>query len=229
MTEPTNNEPLLTSQDIWQLFRETDRKFQATERLLKQQALDADRRAKEADRRAEEREQEAKRRAEEREQEAKRRFKEMEQLLKEQTKKMGEMNNRLGEFVESIVKPGVARLFRERNIPIHKTYPDVEAENVELGLATQIDFLVINNDCCALIEVKSKLSVDDVNDHIERMEKFKLLFPEYADKKAYAAVAAMIIPDDVAKYAYRKGFFVIAQNGESLIFLNDTKFKPKAW
>jgi hypothetical protein len=204
MTEPTTNEPVLTSQDIWQLFRETDR-------LLKQQALEAEHRA------------------EEREQEAKRRFKEMEQFLKEQTKKMGEMNNRLGEFVESIVKPGVARLFRERNIPIHKTYPDVEAENVELGLATQIDFLVINNECCALIEVKSKLSVDDVNDHIERMEKFKLLFPEYADKKAYAAVAAMIIPDDVAKYAYRKGFFVIAQNGESLIFLNDTKFQPKAW
>jgi len=162
-------------------------------------------------------------------QESDRRFQELERLLKEQTKKMGEMNNRLGEFVESIVQPGIVRLFQERNIPIHKIYPNVSAENEELGLATEIDFLVVNNDRCALVEVKSKLNIDDVNDHIERMGKFKPLFPEYADKKAYAAVAAMIIPKDVAKYAYRKGFFVIAQKGDNIEFLNDKQFKPKAW
>jgi hypothetical protein len=126
-----------------------------------------------------------------------------------------------------MVKPGIARLFQERDIPIHKTYQDVEAEKD--GLATEIDFLIINSDSCALVEVKSKLDVEDINVHLERMDKFKRLFPEYADKKAYGAVAAMVIPKDVAKYAYRKGFFVIAQKGDNIEFLNDLQFKPKAW
>jgi hypothetical protein len=96
-------------------------------------------------------------------------------------------------------------------------------------LAAQIDLLVLNGDSCVVVEIKSSLSVDDVNEHLEHMEKFKPLFPEYADKKAYGAVAAMVIPDDVAKYAYCKGFFVIAQKGDMAVILNDGKFRPAAW
>jgi hypothetical protein len=188
--------PAPTLEEVWRLFRETDRKFQETDRQFK---------------------------------ETDRQFKETDRKFQETNKKIGELGNRIGDFVEGLVKPSVERLFQERGIPVHKTSSDVSADNPELGLATQIDLLVINGEVCALIEVKSKLSVDDVNEHIERMEKFKPLFPEYADKKAYGAVAAMVIPDDVAKYAYRKGFFVIAQKGEMAVILNDDKFKPVAW
>lgn len=78
-------------------------------------------------------------------------------------------------------------------------------------------------------EVKSYLDRDSVNEHIERMGKFKTAFPLYADNKVYGAVAAMVIPDNVAKYAYRQGLFVIAQKGNTAIFLNDMKFHPKVW
>ncbi len=121
------------------------------------------------------------------------------------------------------------RLFQERGILVHKVFNDVTAENIELNLATQIDLLALNVEICALIEVKSKFSIDDVNEHLQRMEKFKPLFPEYADKQAVGAIAAMVMPDDVAKYAYRKGFFVLAQQGESVVILNDKKFRPTAW
>jgi hypothetical protein len=43
------------------------------------------------------------------------------------------------------------------------------------------------------------------------------------------AVAAFVIPPDVASYAYRRGLFVIAQSGKDLVILNDSKFQPKAW
>jgi hypothetical protein len=33
----------------------------------------------------------------------------------------------------------------------------------------------------------------------------------------------------VARYAYRNGLFVIAQSGQNLVILNDSKFQPKAW
>jgi hypothetical protein len=43
------------------------------------------------------------------------------------------------------------------------------------------------------------------------------------------AVAGMVVPDDVAKYAYRRGFFVLAQNGDSILIRNDAKFNPTQW
>jgi hypothetical protein len=230
MSTIIHNDPAPTLDDVWRLIRETDRQ-------LREQS-------QEADRRFQEQAQEADRRFQEQAQEADRRFQETERLLKEQSretdrylkeisketdKKIARLGNRLGEFVEGLIKPAVVRLFQTRGIPVHKVYSDVSANNPELGLATQIDLLVVNKKVCALIEVKSKLSVDDVNEHLERMNKFKPLFSEYADKQAYGAVAAMVTPEEVAKYAYHKGFFVIAQQGETVAILNDANFKPLAW
>jgi hypothetical protein len=223
----TPNQPAPTLEEIWQLFRETDRKFQETDKKFQETREQFRENARHAQERFQNLERHAQERFENLERHAQERFENLERLIKIQNTKMGEINNRLGEFVESMVKPGIARLFQERDIPIHKTYQDVEAEKD--GLATEIDFLIINSDSCALVEVKSKLDVEDINVHLERMDKFKRLFPEYADKKAYGAVAAMVIPKDVAKYAYRKGFFVIAQKGDNIEFLNDLQFKPKAW
>ncbi len=43
------------------------------------------------------------------------------------------------------------------------------------------------------------------------------------------AVAAMVIPENVAKYSYKQGLFVIAQTGEIMTILNDEKFHPKVF
>ena len=47
--------------------------------------------------------------------------------------------------------------------------------------------------------------------------------------KLMGAVAAMVIPDNVGKYAYKKGLFVLCQKGDSMVILNDAKFEPKVW
>ncbi len=222
------DQPAPTLEEVWRLFREnaeqqkeTDRQLQEAIREMRQQSKETDLMFQETDRQFKETDRQFK--------ETDRQFKETDRKLQESGKKIGELGNRLGEFVEGLIKPSVTRLFQERGIAVHKTASDINANNPELDLAMQIDLFVINSDACALIEVKSKLSLDDVNEHIERMGKFKPLYPEYADKKVYGAVAAMIIPDNIAKYAYRQGFFIITQSGESAVMLNDAAFRPKAW
>jgi hypothetical protein len=226
-------DPAPTLSDVWRLFRETDRKFQETERLLKAQSLETDRKFQETERLLKEQAEEMRYLLKEQSQATERQLKEYaraaEQRAKVLDKQLGELGNRLGEFVEGLVAPGAVRLFQARGIPVNGLNRDMERSNEALGLATQIDLFAINGDCCVVIEVKSKLKIDDVNEHLERMEKFKSLFPEYADKKAFGAVAAMVIPKEVAKYAYRQGFFVITQQGESVVMLNDDKFVPAAW
>jgi hypothetical protein len=56
--------------------------------------------------------------------------------------------------------------------------------------------------------VKSKLTQADVDEHLERLVKFKRMMPRYADGRAMGAVAAMVGPRAVACYAYRQGLFV---------------------
>ncbi|CAN2042769.1 hypothetical protein GMMP15_910040 [Candidatus Magnetomoraceae bacterium gMMP-15] len=75
----------------------------------------------------------------------------------------------------------------------------------------------------------STLSVDNVNDHLERLKKFKHFFPEYINKKVVGAVAGIVVDEGVDRFAYRKGLFIIAQSGKSVEILNDYKFKPKQW
>jgi hypothetical protein len=212
------NDPAPTLEDIWRLFRETSEQMKETDRLIQDNARAAEQRSKELDHKFQETDRKF--------QEMVKENREMEQVLRQQ---IGQLGNRLGEFVQGMIKPAAVRLFKERGIEVHKVNPNVEVSNPHLNLAMEIDLLVVNGDCCVLIEVKSNLSMDDVNEHLERMTKFKPLFPEYADKKALGAVAGMIIAENVAKYAYRKGFFVIGQRGDAAVILNDDKFQPTAW
>ena len=191
-----------TADDVWRLLgelveaqKETERRFQETERLLKEQSQETER------------------------------------LLKEQSqrvdKQLGKLGNRLGEFVEWQIRPAAVRLFQERGIDVHELYSGVSAQRPEGGI--EIDLLVVNNTEAVLIEVKSKLTQSDVDEHIERLEKFKRLMPRYQNLKALGAVAGMVVPKDIALYAYRQGLFVIAQSGENVVILNDAQFQPKSW
>ena len=79
------------------------------------------------------------------------------------------------------------------------------------------------------ITARSTLTVEDVNEHIEILKKFKILFPEYADRKVIGAVGGIVIDEKSDAYAYRQGLFVITQSGDTVTILNDKKFKPKEW
>jgi hypothetical protein len=204
--------PQPTYDDILRLFQETDRRLKDTERLLKEQSQGADRRMQEADLRM---------------QEADRRREETDRQIQQVSRQIGKLGNRLGEFVEWQVRPAAIRLLQERNIEVHELASEVSVQRDGEGL--EIDLLAINTSQAVLIEVKSKLSQTDVDEHLERLAKFKRLMPRYQDVSALGAVAAMVIPTDVARYAYRQGLFVIAQSGDHLVILNDPAFVPKAW
>jgi len=202
-------------QEIKERFAQSDHRLQETERLLKENAQETDHRF-----------QETERLLKENAQETDRRFRETERLLKEQSKKtdeqIGRLGNRLGEFVEWQVRPAVVRLFQERGIDVHEFLPDVSVKRATGGI--QIDLLVVNETEAILVEVKSKLSQTDVDEHLERLGKFKELMPRYGDVNALGAVAGMIVPEHIASYAYRKGFYVLAQSGENVVIFNDNKF-----
>ena len=140
---------------------------------------------------------------------------------------LGRLGNKLGDFIEEMVYPAAVRLFKDRGIEVHEVHRNVSAHRN--GEVIEVDLLVINDTVAVAIECKSTLGIDDVNEHLERLDKLKRVLPSNANKQVMGAVTGMIIPDNVAQYAYKKGLFVIGQTGNQLVVRNDAKFKAKIW
>jgi hypothetical protein len=226
-----------TIQEVWALFRETDKKFRET-----------DKRFKETDRLLSQKFKETDRLLSQKFKETDTRFKETDKKFKETDKKLQEkiqivsqnvdkLTGKWGRFVEGLVAPGISRLFGERGIAIEtvaqRVRTSINSEAMKLNLigpeTMEIDVLGLNKKHAILVEVKSTLGIDDINDHIEQLNNFKHFFPEYADRQVMGAVAGIVIEENVSKFAYRRGLFVIGQSGDTVTILNDTKFRPEIW
>ncbi len=152
---------------------------------------------------------------------------ETDKKIKQVTENIGRLGNKFGDFVEEMVRPAAVRLFQERGIDVHEVHRDVSSTRHGEGI--EVDLLVVNDTDIIAIECKSTLSIDDVNEHLERLGKLKRLLPAYSNKQVMGAVTGMIIPENVAQYAYRQGLYVIGQTGNQLVVRNDLKFKAKIW
>ncbi len=204
---------------------EAEKRAAEADKRAAESKIEAENRAAEADKRAAESKIEAEKRAAEADKRAAESAKEMKALRTE----LGKLGNRLGDFVQEMVHPAAVRLFQERGLPVHRVISNMRYLNDDRQSILEVDLFVINGTVGILIECKSHASIDDVNEHLERLEKFRIYFSEYKDITLHAAIAAMVMPEEVARYAYKKGMFVMAQNGESIDIKNDGKFNPKIW
>jgi hypothetical protein len=198
-----------TLEDIWKLFQETDRQMKETDRKFKETREESDRKWQQM------------------REEMRQMSEETNEKIKEVSTEVGRFGSKFGFFLEEMLYPAAVRLFKERGIEIHEVQRNVSAHRN--GEDIEIDLLVINDTVAVAIECKSTLGMDDVNEHLERLDKLKRVLPAHANKQVMGAVTGMIIPDNVARYAYKKGLFVIGQTGDQLVVRNDAKFKAKIW
>ena len=214
----------LTAQDIWELFRETNRMFQETDHKFEE----TDRRFKETDRKSKETD---------------RKFQELAETVRNTNKKVGELTDKWGEFVESMVEPAVVRLFAGRDIPLDGT--SLRARRRRNGREMEIDILGANREYVVAVEVKTTLRADDVKDFVRTLDDFKTFFPEYREYKVIGAVAGMRLQKGVNEYAKRHKLYVLAQSGErcpercpelvegpvegTVQILNDEDFEARVW
>jgi hypothetical protein len=224
MSEP------VTIEDIYQLFRasaeEFDRRLRESdlrraeiERVFAEAKLESDRRAAEADLRAAE--------ADLRAAEADRSMAELKRTVERTSKAVDSLTTRWGRFVEELVEPAVLRLFQEKGIDIKEVYPRARVKRQ--GIAMEIDILEVDDTDLVVVECKSRLSKDDVDEFIEKLSRFKIAFPHYKDYRAYGAVAGIEINEGIDRYAYKKGLFVIKPSGDTVAIINDADFQPNTW
>jgi len=197
-------------------FQETDKIFQETEREIlenSKQIKELTAKFQETDRKF---------------QDTDRKFQETDKQIKNLMKKSSEFDSNWGKLIQALVEPAVLDLFKQRGINVLGTTNGyiIEKDGKKL---MEIDILMKNGDCIVLIEVKTTLRIENVDEHIEkRLMRFKEFFPEYKDKKIYGAVAYLKCFEGADNYAIKKGLFALTFSGKHLICIkNDKDYKPK--
>ncbi len=212
----------ITIANIYKLFERTEAQFAEFQKEAERRNAEAERRSAEAEQRNAEadcRNAEAERRSAE----ADRTMEELKKLVRATTEAVNNLTTPLCLFTEEMLEPAVVQLFQERGIDVTQTMSRLKSKRP--GAAMEIDILAVNGSELVAVECKSRLSKDDVDDFLDRLQRFKLAFPQFRDFQVYGAVAGIEIDQGIDSYAYRRGLFVIKQSGETVKIINDVQFQ----
>jgi hypothetical protein len=202
-------------EDAWTMFKET-------ERLIKEMGLETDRRMQETDRRMQE--------TDRRMQETDRQMQETDRRMQETDRKIGKLSGRLGEIIEHLMSPKLHEKFEDLGYRFNHTSRNHEIKGADKKRLTEVDILLENGDYALAVEVKTRLSTEDVKDHVKRMEILRRVADDHGDGRKYlGAVAGAVIDGEVSAYALRNGFFVIIPSGETVDIETPEGFKPRIW
>ncbi|MDR0654178.1 MAG: hypothetical protein LBG12_12855, partial [Synergistaceae bacterium] len=94
----------------------------------------------------------------------------------------------------------------------------------------EFDILLENGESIIGVEVKTKPSYDDVDDHVQRLKILRHNKDRKGDKrKIYGALAGAVMPDSVRAAALKAGLYVITQTGDTVKIDVPEGFIPKTW
>jgi chromosome segregation ATPase len=197
-----------------------------TDRIIKENAerqKETDRQIKESQKENAERQKETDRQIKESQKETDRiikenaeRQRETDRQIKDFNKRFGEFTNRFGEVVEYMIAPNLREKFRELGLNFPKANSNSAISDVDNQIFLEIDVVLENGEKAMLVEVKTKLAVEDVKDHVKRLEKMRVYADLHGDKRSFlGAVAGVVMTSHVKKYALERGFYVIEPSGET--------------
>jgi chemotaxis protein histidine kinase CheA len=167
-------------------------------------------------REAAERQEKMQREAAERQREAAERKKETDREMKEFNRRFGDFTNRFGEVVEYMIAPNLQEKFRELGLTFPQTNSGSYISDYDNNIFLEIDVKLENGDKAMLVEIKTKLTTEDVKEHIERLEKMRKYADLHGDKRVFlGAVAGVVMTLNVKNYALGKGLYVVEPSGET--------------
>ena len=187
--------------------RETDRQLKETDRQLKEtdrQLKETDRQLKETDR-------------------------QLRKQLKELGKQIGGLGEKFGGFTEGMALPSMTRILTE-TFGMEVVTPRVKVRKA--GRSLELDVLAYaNSECNAayIVEIKSHLRPDGIEQLQNILEQFRHFFPEHADKALYGILAVVDAPEDLRQEALSAGIFMAGINDEQFKLEVPSNFQPKAW
>ena len=206
-----------TARQMREISKETDRQMRE--------------RAKETDRQIRERAKETNRQIEKMSKERELKMKEVHLYIKENRARMRYLDNlfigQWGKLMESLVAGDLIRLLQERDIEVNRLAQRTSARL--RGKEYEYDLIAVNGNEIVVVEVKTTLSLKDVDHFIGKLKSFKTAFPEYNDRSILGAVAYLRANQGADKNSEKRGLYVIRATGNSATITNSLRFRPKSF
>ena len=159
--------------------------------------------------------------------------KETDRILKEKASilnaQIGSLTNLFGDFTLGMVAPKLREKFKEFGLVFPKANPNSVIDDTINNICLEVDIMLENGDKAMLVEVKTKLTIERINKHIERLEKMRKYADLHGDKRMFlGAVAGFAVTNEVREHALKVGFYLIEPDGENFI-ITPPNDKPKEW
>ena len=158
---------------------------------------------------------------------------EYDRQMKEQrddfNKRFGDLTNRFGEVVEYMVAPNLLEKFRECGLKFHESMTNRVFSDDDSKFLFEVDVFLQNSDTAMLVEIKTKYTIKDVKQHIERLEKMRAYANLRSDRHVFlGAVAGVVMTPNVKEYALGQGLYVVEPSGETLS-ITPPQTRPREW
>ena len=207
-----------TSFELKEAQKETDRQLKETSFELKEAQKETDRQLKETDRQLKESSFELK--------EA------VKKTMRSVDKTNGNFNSKWGTFLEDLVEGDLVNLLNKREIQVAKINSRVKYLRPDNSVGAEYDLIAVNGSEIVVFEIKTTLSIENLNTFVEKLIKFRGHFPEYSDKKIYGGIAYMKADRNSDKLAIEEGLFLIKAPGGATnvsTLINSDDFSPKSF
>ena len=225
----------ITYEEVLSLLRETHQ-------LIKEQSREADRRFKETDRQFKETDRQFKENALE-SKETDRRLKELEHIVREQSRQIdkqtyqiekqgqqiGGIGDKFGYFTEGMALPSMERILMER---FKMTFIMPRVRIRKNGKTIEIDVLAYANDdvdLAVVVEVKSRVKNDAIEQLRKMMTQFREFYPEHRDKGLVGILAGVDWDRGIAEKAREVGFSTAAIRDEIFELTTPEGFEARRW
>jgi hypothetical protein len=156
--------------------------------------------------------------------------KETARQINQVNKQIGEIGNKFGYFTEGMALPSMENVLKRR-FGMNAVFP--RAKLHRNGHTLEIDVLAYDtsgkSDSVFLVEVKSNLTREAIEQLLDTIERFPKFYPDFADRKLFGIVAAVYIPDDLRNVVFKKRLYLARISDDTFKLQTPSGFKPKAF
>lgn len=154
-------------------------------------------------------------------------IKETSAQMKETDRKLKELSTRftttIGNLTEGLLDPATLKLFQDAGFNVNRFFPNMRKKRKDSNVEMEIDQFMVDGDTAIAVEIKTACSKRDIDRFITKMDDFKDLFPEFASKRIFLAIAAIKYEKGCDDYAHQQGLLVVRATPDNIFSLDSSK------
>jgi hypothetical protein len=151
---------------------------------------------------------------------------EIDRTLQENARMIERLGEKIGGFTEGMAYPSMQSVLFER---LGMSVTAVRPVAYQGDRTLEIDVMAYGKDEVYVVEVKSHLREDGIQQMLRILREFHDFYPGHEDKKVYGILAAVDIPEDLEKRVLAEGIYLARIHDDTFEITVPDTFQPRAY